>query len=269
MTAYYYPTWADIIGRSFADFQNWGRPGAGNNYILNAINRCHLQNKLGPTDTVIILWTGLSRIDYYQINEWSHLHNQYYDLDHSDSPVSCPEGYQWLSFAWMASAQHILENLKVRYKMLSWQPIDTDTDPYRLYKPVIEKITSAPMPSNTPPYPLHPQYKRSAQSLYQRCAGKDWPELEKVLDLSYKDLGLDNFIVKELDRFIEMLEKDKTLNSKVYKEQDLHPSPAKHLEWAQKYFPEFTISESTITWIQEMDYMVGQSLPYNFKPSFV
>lgn len=268
MTSYHYPTWADILGRSFDTFQNWGRPGAGNNYILNAINRCHLQKKFVPTDTVIVLWTSLARIDYYQINEWSHLNNQYYDLSNDSMPVSCPEGYQWLSFAWMASAQHMLENLKVKYKMLTWQPMDKDTDPYRLYAPVLENITVAPVMFNSRPYSRHPQYKRTAQALYQRCAGKDWPALEQVLDLSYRQLVLDDFIMQELDQFMITLEKDRNLNSKVYDEQDYHPSPVKHLEWAQKHLPEFDISVSTEAWIQDIDRKVAQSLPYDFSPNF-
>jgi hypothetical protein len=269
MTSYHYPTWADILGRSFDSFQNWGRPGAGNNYILNALNRCHLQNNFMPTDTVVILWTSLARIDYYQINEWSHLINRYYDLSDSTMPISCPNGYQWLSFAWMASAQHILENLNVRYKMLTWQTIDTDTDPYRLYQAVLEKITSAPILKNSKSYPLHPQYKPAALALYQRCAGKDWPALEQVLDLSYRKLELADFIIKELDQFIETLKKDRHLNAKVYHEQDYHPSPVKHLEWAKRYLPEFEISTSTEKWIQKIDHKLVRSLPYDFSPNFV
>ncbi len=74
MTSYHYPTWADIVGKNFVAYENWGRPGAGNNYILNAVNRCHLQNKFTADDTVIVLWTGLARTDYFQINHWGHLH---------------------------------------------------------------------------------------------------------------------------------------------------------------------------------------------------
>ena len=269
MTSYHYPTWADILGRSFDSFQNWGRPGAGNNYILNAINRCHLQNNFVPTDTVVILWTSLARIDYYQINEWSHLNNQYYDFSDNTMPVSCPDGYQWLSFAWMASAQHILKNLNVRYKMLTWQTIDTDTDPYRLYQSVLEKIVLAPVLKNSKSYLRHPQYKRTAQALYQRCAGKDWPALEQILDLSYRELRLENFIKEGLNQFLETLEKDRNLNAKVYQEQDYHPSPVKHLEWAQRYLPEFEISASTVEWTQEIDRKLAQYLPYDFRPNFV
>lgn len=268
MTSYYYPTWADILGQSFSSFQNWGRPGAGNNYILNAINRCHLQNKFDESDTVIVLWTGLARIDYYQINEWSHLHNQYYDLTDKTLPISCPDGYQWLSFAWMSSVQHMLDHLKVKYKMLTWQPIDTDTDPYRLYQPVLEKIVTAPMMINHTPYPRHPQYKHTAEALYQRCAGKDWPALSQILDLSFKNLVTDEFILQELEKFIETLNEDRNLNSTVYLEVDPHPTPIKHLEWAQQYLPEFEISNSTRQWIQDTDYRVTRALPYNFRPSF-
>lgn len=269
MTSYHYPTWANIVGRSFDTFENWGRPSAGNNYILNAINRCHLQNQLGSTDTVLVLWSGLARIDYYQINEWSHLVNQYYDLTTDNTPVSCPDGYQWLSFAWMSSAQHILENLKVRYRMFHWQPMDTGTDAFQLYQSVLAKITPAPVVCNTTTYQRHPQYKRAAQLLYERTAGEDWPVLDRILDLSYKELNLSHFIQSELDQFLETIRQDKNLNARVYHEQDYHPTPLQHLEWTQKHLPEVEISKLTVDWIQDIDHKLQKCLPYEFKTNFV
>lgn len=266
MTAYHYPTWADIIGRGFETFQNWGRPGAGNNYILNAINRCNLVNRLTPEDTVVVLWSGLARIDYYQINEWSHLVNVYYDLDDKKMPYSCPDGYQWLSFAWMASAQHLLHNLGVRYRMFAWQLFDQDTEAYRLYQPVLEKITHAPVLSNPSPYPMHPQGKKTAEQYYQRCAGKDWPKLDQILDLSYRKMNLDDFVRCEVDQFARTLQEDRS-NSHVYEEHDRHPGPIRHLEWAKRYLSEYHISQSTENWVSDTDHKVKNSMPYQFRSS--
>ena len=35
-TQYYWPTWADILGREFNKFENWGQCGGGNQFIFNS-----------------------------------------------------------------------------------------------------------------------------------------------------------------------------------------------------------------------------------------
>ena len=37
VTEFIWPTWADILGREFDYYENWGRVGAGNLYIFNSI----------------------------------------------------------------------------------------------------------------------------------------------------------------------------------------------------------------------------------------
>ena len=39
LTRYHYPTWANIGGKNFTEFQNWGAPGGGNNFILNSVSK--------------------------------------------------------------------------------------------------------------------------------------------------------------------------------------------------------------------------------------
>lgn len=262
-TFYHYPTWADIVGKNFAYFENWGKPAAGNNYILNALHRCNLVNKFMPTDTVLVLWSGLARIDYYQINQWSHRHQEYFSIGAKNSYFSCPEGYQWLSFSWMASALHLLQNVKVNFKMFHWQPLDQDTEPYHLFKPVLDNITFAPFEANPELYPMHSYDLSIAQNNYDRMAGPDWPSLAKILDNSYIHSVTDQFILDEVRDFVTYLHKDQRLNSKVYK-VDHHPSPNTHLKWVEKYLPSYKISQSTRSWIENIDQKILAQQPYDF-----
>ena len=71
-TQYYWPTWADIIGKEFDYFENWGRCGAGNVYIANAVVESSIKNKFTKDDTILIMWTSMTREDRYldKNNKW-------------------------------------------------------------------------------------------------------------------------------------------------------------------------------------------------------
>ena len=264
LTLYHYPTWADIVSKNFSHFENWGRPSSGNNYILNALHRCHLTNKLSSDDTVIVLWSGLARIDCFQVNHWKHVHQQYFDLGDEHSHFSCPEGYQWLSFSWMASAVHMLQNLNVNYKMFHWQPIDKHTEPYKMYEPILNSITFAPFDANKQSYPRHRPSLSIAQNSYDRMAGPDWPSLQSILDNSFINTVRSLEILNEISDFVRYLKNDPRINTKVY-EIDGHPSPRSHLNWAKKYLPSYSVSQQTVDWIEDIDQKLLTQQPYNFE----
>ncbi len=262
-TKYHYPTWADIMGREYDFFENWGRPGAGNNYILNALTQCHMLRNLTTDDHVIILWTGLARIDYYQLNDWCHKINNYYDSK-KDSTYSCPNGYQWLSFAWITAAQHMLDNLGVNYTMLHWQEFDQDTAPYMTYSQPLSKLIYAPLIKNPKPYYFHPQSKPNVKLLYNRLKGQDWPNLDSILNGSFHNLKLPAVIVKELEHFLDLVEQTCRLDSKFILDVDTHPSPLQHLKWIEKFFPKVSISQNTRLWASQIDTLVFTGQPYSF-----
>lgn len=267
LTNYHYPTWADIIATNFDEFQNWGRKGGGNNFILNSLIECHQRNTLGPADTVIILWSGISRIDYYQINEWSHLHNRYFDLKRRDVPFSCPDGYQLLSMAWVIAAINFLESRKVKWKMFHWQELDTDTKIYTLYKDALQPLMYAPFEENDQPYQLSQQSSVHAEDLYQRLAGPDWPDLASILDGSYKSKKLLPGIHDECVEFLNHMSRDNRILAKSFEEIDHHPSPLKHLAWVNQYCPEYTISGKTVQQLAAIDQYLLNQQPYDFVAS--
>lgn len=69
-TQYFWPTWADIIGREIPYYENWGRGGAGNQYIMSSVIECDIKHKFTETDLVIIMWTSTSREDRYIDGKW-------------------------------------------------------------------------------------------------------------------------------------------------------------------------------------------------------
>ena len=252
-TRYHYPTWADIVGKNFFEFQNWGKVGAGNNFILNSLNECHQRNKLRSTDTVMIMWSGLSRIDYYQINNWGHLHNQYHDLTSREHPYSCPQGYEMLSYAWMASSIHVLNQIGCKWKMFQWVQPETESDVFALYKPLLDDITYAPFAMNSQPYTLSPRSQIEVDDLFCRLRGEDWPTLESILDGSFESLPLTDFIKNECREFLTAVKKDRRISSNMFNKIDQHPSPNTHLKWVEKNLPEYLINETTKQWVNHID----------------
>jgi hypothetical protein len=252
------------VSKNFSEFQNWGQAGAGNNFILNSLNECDLRNKLRSDDTVIIMWSGLSRIDYYQINDWGHLHNQYYDLKSRDYPYSCPQGYEMLSYAWMSSAMHVLNQIGCRWKMFRFIQADQDSDVFDLYKPLLSNIVPASFAENPQPYTLSPRSKIEVDDLFHRLRGEDWPEVESILDGSFKSLPLSDFIKKECDEFLIAIRKDRRISSRIFNQVDKHPSPKIHLAWVEKNLSEYSIDEKTKQWINHIDDCLLNNRDYVF-----
>lgn len=63
LTRYHWPTWADILGRSFDKFYNWGNRGAGNRQIFERFSEAVAKNTFTKDDIVFIQWTDYHRFD--------------------------------------------------------------------------------------------------------------------------------------------------------------------------------------------------------------
>jgi hypothetical protein len=65
-TAYeFYPTWSDLLGLEFEEYENWGVTGIGNRGIAERVAECHVKNRFTPEDIVIVQWTSHVRHDYF------------------------------------------------------------------------------------------------------------------------------------------------------------------------------------------------------------
>lgn len=261
MTRYHYPTWADIIGRQFDHYENWGRPGSGNLYILNSVMECHQRNRLTPDDFVVVMWTGLSRIDSYQINEWSHFHNMILDQQNSDMPISCVDGYEIIGYAYIAAMQNILENLGVQHRMLHITAYDRASRAGRFYKKYLDRVPEYRPERNVIYYSKqNSETREQITNLYQRLAGKDWPPLNDLLSGNFQ---IPNWLQPEISDFFTRIQSDRRF-SFVEDEVDCHPLPTQHLACVLKHFPEIKVPDEDRRWLEDIEKKVLAGERYEF-----
>lgn len=260
MTQYRWPTWADIVGTCWNKFENWGRPGAGNQYIFNKVIECNARNNFNSNDTVLIMWSGISRIDYYQYNAWGHLHSMYPDKNKLDYPVCCPDGYEILSFAYMQAIEEFLKSKKVTFKMMTWHSYKSSSDAYNVYSHTIKNIDVISFDKKQT-FVKNNQVELLTRELYNRLCGPDWPSLIDIQNNSYHTT-LE--IQSEINEFLELLKQDKRLNI-LTNERDTHPTPLAHLKTVQNTFKNLTISNNTIKWIEDIDQQLldGKIISFN------
>lgn len=248
MTKYYYPTWADIIGRNWEVFENWGQAGAGNHFIFNSVVECNARNKFTCDDTVMVMWSGLTRIDAYQFNKWVHLHHKYPDkFDYA----CCPDGYEIVSYAYMCAIEQLLDKSGCNYHPMRWGDYDTMSSAGIVYKTTVDRLKPVKFLPNRQPYKTSPylEFQSYWSELYGQLAGPDWPSLEKIYKQEFSDLP--KTIVEEVQEFLQRVKQDKKWMSS--QQVDAHPSPLQHLDMVRKYFPDLVVSSETAKWVSDAE----------------
>ena len=157
-TKWAWPTWADIISCDLKiPIYNYGRGGAGNQFIFNTImqadNRFHFTNE----DLVMVCWTNVSREDRYASNQWWTPGNIYsqntYDSNYIEKWAD-PLGYCIRDFATIKVVSDFLDYKNIPHhflKMIDMEILDqwnTNTtisqngsvDVIDFYRPYLEKI---------------------------------------------------------------------------------------------------------------------------------
>jgi len=264
MTSYHYPTWADILSTTFDYYENWGRYGSGNEFIFNSIIECNKRNKFTEHDTILILWTGIARIDYYQFNEWCNKQGLFPDKstdEFNNWPISSPDGYEILSYAHIEAIHNILSLNNLNFRSMAWQKYDVDLQ--GIYKDTLDNIEYIEFRENKQQYVDSKSYRLEAEKLYKRMAGEDWPSLDNILSDNYHHID-DDFILTEIDEFFGYLKSNKKLMLSIANTIDRHPTPIAHLEMVKKYFQDVQISEDTQQWIEDIDYKLINGIKYNF-----
>lgn len=260
-TQYYWPTWADIVGTCWQEFENWGRLGVGNLYIFNAIVECDARNNFNENDTVLIRWAPISRLDYYQYNDWGVVSKKFPTENQPDYPASCPRGYTIITCSYIRAIDSFLKTKKVEFKM--WNPLGMrDSEITKFYLsgldtaqvPLadVQKLGMASKSLKTSMFSFFDDRVNDLQKkLYNRLSGPSWPSLKDILKDSYT---VTPAIQTEINEFLKILENDKKINSLNFK-NDHHPGPLGHLHLIkyQDYFKDLTIPDATIQWITEMD----------------
>jgi len=153
-TEYDWPTWADILGRDFDYYENWGKCGGGNQYIFNSLIEANSRNKFTDNDTIIIMWTNVVREDYYLKGTWRTQGNVYSRQSTYDEEFikkfSDNRGFLIRDLATVTATVELLDHWKVKYHLLSMVPL-TNLDQYRttrsrdndviaLYSSAVDKV---------------------------------------------------------------------------------------------------------------------------------
>ena len=244
-TNYNWPTWADILGRSYDYYENWGMPGAGNFFIYNSIIECILTNKLTSSDQVIVMWTSTAREDRYINNEWNGTGGLYINNQQIDY-----KGYLIRDLSFIYGAEQVLKQAGIPYVFLSMVPIDSAdefgnslindvTDVLNLYKKTIEQIKP---------------------SIYEIIFNCNW--------FSKPKCKLDQTSIDSVKELMTTRQKLKNL-VKQHNFVDPHALPCDHMEYLEKVLPDHSISTSTREWVNTITKDLLADKNINWQPTLV
>lgn len=265
-TKYHYPTWADLLGKEWEYFENWGSIGSGNSYIFHSVIECCQRNNLGPNDTVIMLWSGLTRMDFYQHRSWRTFRDLSLNNYSDDIPQHCPDGYEINSFSLMDAIHNTLENKKIKFHSLTWVDYDRETRVAKFFKDTLDQVKFVDFELNKQAYTSLPRYyiQKKFSELWNVFAGPDWPEFDDFISNTYTAKSPE--IELELEDFKKkILLADQQTAIRLKSEIDHHPLPTQHLASLQKHLPEYKISDSTIQWAHDCEKNLLNNQPLDFK----
>ena len=254
-----WPTWADIVGRGFEYYKNWGKEGAGNSFIFYSLIECIKREQITSQDTVIIMWTSIGREDRYIRNRGWITPGSIYKQDVYDKnfveQFADPTGYLIKDMANVAAAKHILESIGCKFYFLSTVPLSMpddnvdhrfsiDNQIIDLYKqelgvikPSIYSVVFNDDWYSCTGFVDEKELKRE----YNIVAGPDWPTWERFVQNDFQ--GVSNKITKE----IESHDFSKRLTVRT----DTHPLPSEHLIYLEQVLPEFVITDDTKLLVQQ------------------
>jgi len=206
-TQYFWPTWADLLSYNYDVFQNYAMMGGGNLFIASTVAEAIAYNKINKDDTVMIMWTNVTREDRY-INNWHGPGNiftqKYYPEEYVKKYITI-RGCYVRDLAQISLVDQALQNIGCKYEFLAMTEIanfsqytyeDSTTyikDGLDLYRDTLDKIKP---------------------SVHDVIFNKDWNS-RKILDKHARRLNA-------------------------------HPLPNEHLEYLQRVLPYYPISQEAI-----------------------
>lgn len=295
-TGYVWPTWADILGKDkkYNIYQNWGRLGAGNRFILLGLIECIQRNKIDKTDTVAIMWTSTGREDRYIKGQW-YTPGSIYSSNYPDEYIknfTDPTGFYLDTVTYIQAAKNMLDSLGCKYYFFSITPLSkindsivtqrklswltdsntkTEVQLNKLYKEALELIQPSVYEIifnndwNSRNQKLIPRdvqnQKNILEKSYKQNAGNSWPKFEDYFN--NKNLtNVDNKIINEIDYEFEFL-KWKTDIKTV--RNNKHPTPIEHLEYLQSH-DLFEFSQKQIDFVNNWEEVVTTQEEFRYLP---
>ena len=289
-TNYYWITWADILGKQFSQYENWGLAGAGNHYIFNSLVEANKRNQFTKDDTIIIMWSTIAREDRYINKEWLATGQVYSNEIYSNNYIKQfvdDRGFLIRDLAFISAADDLLRLSGANYHFLSLAPLNlisnidllSESDVITLYQDTIDKIEPSMYEViwdsnwdnrsadgvtinsfNNNKVHINNLVENMTKKLYNIMKGDNWPTYESYIK---QDYYVSTEIINELNEFKKLIEFKKipaTIRTnltnytnifKNVKTRDHHPTPLEHLEYLIKVFPELIIDPAIISWVTE------------------
>ena len=150
-TNYYWPTWADILGREAREYYNYGNVGIGNNLIFHRFIETLIKHKFNKDDLIIIYWTTHWREDRY-IDRWHCLktektafgiHDQAFEKKIAEpffKNFVSERGRLLSDFTQITAVKQILDSIGCRYEFLSMAPFDGDKELTNFFSETMSKF---------------------------------------------------------------------------------------------------------------------------------
>lgn len=254
MTKYFWPTWADILSKNYEHYENWGHPGAGNLYISNSVCEAHLRNKFTEDDTVVILWSGITRTDYHKEGTWRHLGPEF-EFTNTDL-----EGYELINFGYIFYTMCFLESIGVKYKMFSFGELMDEKSASKtqmLFLETLSKIKTIKYNNYGKEVLLNIKGIQSTylynllEDAYNTFKGSDWPDFALYIDNQQE---FTKEVLKEINHVLR-----KSINASlkdgmhIHIKRDWHPKPSEHLSMLTQMFPELPITDEMKQFVEEWD----------------
>lgn len=230
-TRYHWPTWADVLARSFDSFENWGHSGVGNRAIFERTTEMIYASDPGPDDLIMIQWSNPYRFDAHKISKdlpvrWSVAGNLANWPPALAESVYCEFSYVYHTCNFVLGCKNLLENKKLNFVFLSMNDL----------KRYIYRFKELDI------------YKKELDSIEWMPALFDW----------FVEEGLPTKEFEKKD-FIQL----KTL-------KDEHPTPLSHYLYLEKFLPKHLDIKLDKEWAEAADAIVFKSKGYkelfdNFK----
>jgi hypothetical protein len=213
LTAYTYPTWADIISINYDEYYNYGRTGGSNTLIMNRLIEVNEKFKFNPeTDTVIIMISGIGRFSYVDPNSnyWqcngeiksnAYSTNKKHLINFVENMWS-EDGAVYMSWVAIKTIKFILTTLSIPHTILMGISFDSYLKPNEFLKETSVTLTKEILELIDTKQPL-----------------QDWTNHE-------------NYKLKNPN--------DGTVTWKVNNNPDGHPSPEMHYKFIKTFHPEWT-----------------------------
>lgn len=134
-TNYKWPTWADLLGQEFQEYYNFGQCGGGNLFIACSIAEANVRYKFTPEDTVMVMWTNVTREDRY-VSSWLTPGNIFTQQTYSDEFVKkfiTVKGCYVRDMAQIHLSKTLLEKIGCTFHFMSMVDLD-NYDQYRMQK---------------------------------------------------------------------------------------------------------------------------------------